>query len=311
MARSGRASVKIIEQNILALYGKRGKIWLSDLPELIDQIATKYHLSHLKPVQNLSYNYVLSGFQNEKPIILKLGLDVDALYREAKALKHYRDHGAVKLIVESEGMLLLEQAIPGCNLKSYFPSKEEESIQVFCELMKRLHAAPIPEKNFPDIKDWLKVLDESWNIPETYLQKARKLRNQLLATSKKSCFLHGDLHHENILQRYSDWVSIDPKGVIGEPTFEVAIFIRNPISELLASPNIENLIQNRMIKIAKFLNVEVKRILAWCFVESVLGWIWQLEDNLDPSYFSRLVDMFYNSLEAPPAGELSCTDTGC
>lgn len=45
---------------------------------LVEQMKTAYGLSGLKPVKNLSFNYVLFGFQESQPIILKLGPDIDA-----------------------------------------------------------------------------------------------------------------------------------------------------------------------------------------------------------------------------------------
>lgn len=57
------------------MYGVKGKQWLTNLPLLIAQLKIDYGLSHLKPVNNLTYNYVLSGFQGVQPIVLKLGLD--------------------------------------------------------------------------------------------------------------------------------------------------------------------------------------------------------------------------------------------
>ena len=69
-----------LESNIINIYGERGKAWLVDLPILVKQIASKHHLTDLQPVNNLSYNYVLSGFQGTQPIILKLGLDTATGY---------------------------------------------------------------------------------------------------------------------------------------------------------------------------------------------------------------------------------------
>jgi streptomycin 6-kinase len=41
--------------------------------------------------------------------------------------------------------------------------------------------------------------------------------------------LHGDFHHENLLLRENgDWAIIDPKGLIGDPAFEVATWLWNP-----------------------------------------------------------------------------------
>lgn len=281
------------QSNILNIYGEKGKAWLDELPELFTAIASRLDLRDLKEVTNLTYNYVLSGFQGDNPIILKLGLDNEALAREAFALKCFAGCGAVKVLSEDDGMLLLQRAVPGISLKSYFPNSEQESVKIACEVMKKLHKANIPvAHNFPHIKDWLKALDKDWNIPNHYLQKARKLRDELLQTAKPDVLLHGDLHHDNILQNGDYWVVIDPKGVIGEPAYEVAAFIRNPIPELLTHDDAPNIIHNRVIRFAELLGIPAKRIHDWCFVQGVLSWVWAIEDDCDASYFQQLTKVF-------------------
>jgi len=184
--------------NILNIYKDKGKKWLTDLPTIIKRLASEYNLSGLKPLSNLSYNYVLSGFLGNRPIILKLGLE----------------------------------AIPGISLKSYFPLQDNDSVEIACNIINLLHQAPIPKNpQFPDIQDWLRSLDHDTSNKnlKNYLQKARYIRNQLLATAPDPVLLHGDLHHENIIKHGDNWVVIDSKGVTGEPAYEVAAFIRNPI----------------------------------------------------------------------------------
>jgi streptomycin 6-kinase len=283
----------MFHSNITNIYGEKGKAWLNALPQLVTAISSRLDLRDLKEVTNLSYNCVLSGFQGDNPIILKLGLDHEALAREAFALKCFAGYGVVKVLAKDEGMLLLERAVPGTSLKSYFPDREQESIEIACGVMQTLHQANIPEDHtFPHIKDWLTTLDKDWNIPNHYLQKARKLRDELLQTSKPDVLLHGDLHHDNILQNGNDWVVIDPKGVIGESAYEVAAFIRNPMPELLNHDDAKNIIHNRITRLAEALELPSQRILDWCFVQAVLSWVWALEDGCDASYFEHLTKVF-------------------
>lgn len=283
----------MFHSNITNIYEEKGKTWIDELPELVTAISSKLDLGDLKEVTNLTYNYVLSGFQGDEPIILKLGLDNEALAREAFALKCFAGDGVVKVLAEDEGLLLLERAVPGTSLKSYFPGKEQESIEIACGVIKKLHKASIPvAHNFPHIKDWLTALDKDWPITDGYLQKARKLRDELLQTSKPDVLLHGDLHHDNILQNGDNCVVIDPKGVIGEPAYEVAAFIRNPIPELLTHADAPNIIQGRVTQFAEALELPSQRIIDWCFVESVLSWIWNIQDNLDTEYFIKLTKIF-------------------
>jgi len=281
--------------NIINVYKDKGRLWLSQLPKIISRISEKYRLSELKTVHNLSYNYVLSGLQSSQPIILKIGLDIDGLHQEAKALDSFAGFGVIKLLEQENDMLLLERAVSGISLKSYFPTREMQAIKIACDVMQRLHLAPLPKTNrFPNIKDLLSIIDKKSSIQDNYIQKARHLRDHLLSTSLEPVLLHGDLHHDNILQNGYDFLAIDPKGVIGEPVFDVAAFIRNPIPELLDSVHILDIISNRIDVFARILIKDPQRIKDWCFVQTVLAHIWALEDGVDTGYFKQLTEIFYH-----------------
>ena len=285
--------MQALKNNILSIYGKKGQQWLDDLPKLIVQVGATYELSNLKPLEALSYNYVLSGFQGSQPIILKLGLDIDGFKREAAALMAFSRFGVVEVLSANNGLLLLECAVPGVSLKSHFPENDDEAINITANVIKRLHQVPIPSPHpFPHVKDWLAVLDSDLKIPAQTLQKARELRDQLLKTAASDVLLHGDLHHDNILQNGNDWVVIDPKGVIGEPAYEVAAFIRNPMPELLTHDNSPNIIHNRITQFSELLELPSQRIFDWCFVQAVLSWMWAIEDGSDDTYSKNLTEFF-------------------
>ena len=287
------------QSNIISIYGEKGEAWLNELPQLVLAISSRLGLRDLKEVTNLTYNYVLSGFQGDNPIILKLGLDHELLTREAFALKCFKGVGAVKVLAEDDGILLLERAVPGTSPKSYFPTNENESIEIACRVMKNLHQANIPRThNFPHITDWLTALDKDWAIPAAYLKKARKLRDQLLKTTGPDVLLHGDLHHDNILQNGDDWLVIDPKGAIGEPSYELAAFIRNPMPELLNHADVPNIIHNRVTHFAKIMELPSQRIFDWCFVQAVLSWVWALEDGCDTGYRERRSEEHTSELQS-------------
>jgi len=283
----------IFESNINNIYGNFGKDWLQSLPALVNKAAKKYALSELSPIPHLSYNYVLSGFQNDTPIVLKLGLDIKGLKQEALALKVFAGFGAANILAEEDGVLILERVLPGDSLKSYFPSKDDEAIRIAARVMKHLHQASVlVTGTFPHIRECLETLDKEWDIPINYLQKARLLRDQLLQTSGKEVLLHGDLHHDNILKNVDEWMVIDPKGLIGEPAYEIGAFIRNPVPELLTSIKVDSIIKNRITAFARLLDLPEDRILDWCFVQAVLAWVWALEDKCDTGYWKQITEIF-------------------
>lgn len=281
--------------NMCNIYGAKGAAWIDALPNYVDQIASHFGLAYLHTVPNLSYHYVMSGMQGDYPIILKMGIDKDDLRREALALRCFFGYGGVTLLHEGDGFLLLERAVSGISLKNYFPNKEIESIHITCEVMKKLHQAPIPQhQNFPHIKDWLSILDKEWDIPTDYLIKARLLRSNLLKTTKFDVLLHGDLHHDNILQHGNNWVAIDPKGVLGERTYDVAAFIRNPIPDIWDQDDVAHIIKKRIMTFERLLDVSSDRILEWCFVQSVLCWVWALEDKCNVESWKSSTMVFHD-----------------
>ena len=284
----------LLANNIHQLYGERGICWIKDLPEIIAEVASLHHLSQLKPLNNLSYHYVLSGFQNQHPIILKLGFDQDSLKKEAAALQAFSGFGATSIRAEAPGWLLLERAVPADSLKTYFPVQDELAASVVCKVMRRLHQAPLLQAPFLTIDNWLSILNQDWDMDSHDLQQARLLRDHLLATSAKPVLLHGDLHHDNILQNGNEWMVIDPKGIIGEPLFEIAAFLRNPMPELMAHPEVGTITQRRIQQFSDSLGCSYQRIAQWCFVQAVLAQIWALEDNLHHhlAYFKQLTDFF-------------------
>jgi len=263
------------EKNIISIYGDKGKTWLANLPMQVQQIAALWELDRLHPFNNLSYNYVLDGYQRDKPIVLKLGLDELSLSKESKALKAFADYGAVAVLDHTNDALLLQRAVPGSLLKKHFPKDSQSAIKIACDVTKKLHQAPLPKTNdFPHVKDWLKTLDKEWNIPRFHLEKARTLKNTLLEAQGAQILLHGDLHQDNILLDGKDWLVIDPKGVIGSPINEIWAFVEDPETDL--------------IFISKYFDFDPGDVIKWYYVHLVLAACWQVEDRLDPTLFLNL-----------------------
>ncbi len=281
------------EKNMITRYGDHGKKWLADVPMFIQNLADQWGLSDLKPVENLTYNYVLSGVCGIQPIILKIGLDHKELEQEIKALEFFKGKYATSILHYQMGAVLLEQAAPGNSLHPFFPEKDSESLEIACKLMQQLHRIPAPaEGTFTSLAQRVVLLDKNWNIPDTYLEKARNLKTQLLATAPPSVLLHGDFHHGNILQHADSWIVIDPQAVMGEPAYEIAIFMCNPFQKLIESPDAHMIIERRIALAAKKLSIDPARIYGWTFVQSVLAWAWSLEDGRHIKEFERLTEIF-------------------
>ncbi|MCX4083856.1 hypothetical protein N7281_03080 [Rickettsia hoogstraalii] len=102
-------------------------------------------MSNLKPIDNLSFNYVLSGYQNNKPIILKLSFTAKDLTNEAEALKVFSGFSAATILAQKDKVLLLERAVPGIS-KEY---SSDNKIAIACSVMSKLHRAYTRNSSLP------------------------------------------------------------------------------------------------------------------------------------------------------------------
>ena len=289
--------MKTLKQNIANLYGSKGKDWIANLPAIVTALANHWGLSEIIPVSNMTFNYVAKAILSTgEPVVLKISYDKQSIINEKRALTYLGLHGSIKFIDYNStyNALLLQQAIPGITLKSLYRDNPDYVMDCYVETMRRLHHQQLPkESNPPHVADWLKVLDEPSlkQIPTTLLNKAIELRNKMLSSPRPLIFLHGDLHHDNILKHSNEWLAIDPKGVIGEAEFEIAAFDFMYISELTATIDVKNVFAQRVDLLAQKSGLDAQRIKDWVFVRLILMAAWFIEDNGDPSWAIKLAEL--------------------
>jgi streptomycin 6-kinase len=284
-----------LKQNILNIYGIQGKKWLSDLPSVIKSLKTSWKLHDITPVKNMTFNYVAKAITTTgQPVILKIGYDPKSIENEKQALIYFNGNGSIKLIDHAEKYhaLLLQQAISGITLTSFYPHQIDLVIDCYTSTMKKLHSKHLPSKyNYPHISEWLQAIDKltpNHHIPASLLTNVISLKNKLLKTIATEVFLHGDLHHDNILKHNNEWLAIDPKGVIGETAFEIAAFDFMYLNELANDINVNNTVETRINLLAKKADLDAQRIKDWILVRLVLMAAWNIEDNLNPDNAIKL-----------------------
>lgn len=263
------------EDNIVGINGDKGKKWLANLDSRVKELAQKWNLSSLRPFKNLTFNYVLSGIQNEtNPIVLKIGIKNNLLKKEAEALAFFKHHGAVNLIDSCEDALLIQRCLPGNSLMEYVPNRENEAIEIAVDVVRKLHSTNQKVCDFTTLDELVSELNENHDLPNGYLQKARRIACYLLETTRNESIMHGDLHQDNILRDGNEWKIIDPSPVIGDPIYELTSFMINPIDKLWKYDNAQEIIRNRLCKFSQIMRIDFERLAQWTFVKSVLCVIW-------------------------------------
>lgn len=146
---------------------------------------------------------------------------------EAAALALWNGDGAVRLLRHdsSRKALLLERALPGDDLSRL---SEAEALAAAIETGRRLWREPMTTAPFRNVlglsSHWLEAVAPTEHEFVPYAQRVLegiKLRRRTL--------VHGDFHHHNILRREAGWAAIDPKPALGEPEYDIAPFLWNPI----------------------------------------------------------------------------------
>ncbi|OGT38620.1 MAG: hypothetical protein A3F11_00755 [Gammaproteobacteria bacterium RIFCSPHIGHO2_12_FULL_37_14] len=139
-----------LKQNVVNIFGEKGKLWASSLPHIIDELAAYWKLSHVTPVDNMTFNYVAKAVTNtNSPVVLKVSCDEKSISDEIKALKYFDGSGSIQLIAHNERYhaLLLKQAMPGITLKSLYSSQVEYVMDSYIDTMRKLHNKSLSNKN--------------------------------------------------------------------------------------------------------------------------------------------------------------------
>jgi streptomycin 6-kinase len=206
------------------------------------------------------------------------------------ALQHFSGHGAIRVLEhDPSGGLLLERAQPGHALtKLVLEGADDQATVVLCDVVRALHRREPPDSGFRVVEDLGRGLERYRTmgqaaIPVGLLDRASGLFADLAASQAARRLLHGDLHHDNILfDADRGWLAIDPKGVLGEPAYEVGAALRNPTEDpnWFARPSI---VDRRVRIVSDCLGLDRQRVLGWAFAQAVLSAVWSLEDQLNPS----------------------------
>jgi streptomycin 6-kinase len=104
-----------------------------------------------------------------------------------------------------------------------------------------------------------------------------KAAEALLAEPQDVVVLHGDMHHDNVLDfGPRGWLAIDPKRVIGERGFDYANLICNPD---LPTANDPQRFKKQIEVVAQAAGLERQRLLQWVLAFAGLSAAWFLEDK--------------------------------
>lgn len=224
------------------------------------------------------------GRRGGQPVVLKLVKQPGDEWQSGHIARAFDGHGIVRVLECDDGAVLLERLTPGYSLiRLTLNGRDDEAIDVLAETIQTMSGhAPPPE--CATVSGWAASFDryvarDDGRIPPPLVPEAHRRFLSLEASQGERQLLHGDLHHYNVLfDSTRGWLAIDPKGVAGEVEFEIGAILRNPFErpDLFVSAAI---VERRLARLARRLNINVARALEWGFAQAVLSAIWSLEDG--------------------------------
>jgi streptomycin 6-kinase len=168
--------------------------------------------------------------QRGQPAMLKIAREEEER-RGGRAMVWWDGDGAARVLAHDDHALLLERATGPRRLVAMVAAgNDDEASRILCAVATRLHAprrAPPPE--LVPLSRWFEALGPAARAHGGILAEADTAARELLAMPREVVTLHGDIHHGNVLDAGArGWVAIDPKGLLGERTFDFVNILRNP-----------------------------------------------------------------------------------
>ena len=160
--------------------------------------------------------------------------------------------------------------------------EDEASTRIICRTAACLHSArsdPPPGSLIP-LGVWFRALAPAADSQGGMFARSAIFAASLLHSQVDPVVLHGDLHHDNILDAGDrGWLAIDPKGLIGERAFDYANLFRNPDITVALNPG---QIEQRIGIVAAESGLQIRRVLQWVVAYAGLGAAWSLQSGDDP-----------------------------
>ncbi|HWD39400.1 MAG TPA: aminoglycoside phosphotransferase family protein [Fimbriimonas sp.] len=236
------------------------------LPEQVRGVAERWGFV---PTAELEGGHCSRVFADDTRILKVSWQGEEMTYGLDAALKLQKAGGPRVFHVDRESAaVLMERLTPGSTLGE---SDLDESLgeSVFVSLAEKISSL--------DSGDAMSV--------RQYVECEPPILSKLEDSVQTVTFLHGDLHHGNILLDGGTWRPIDPKGLVGDPHYECAALLRNPMERLEKADDLTALTEKRILSLAAAMNLNPWRIAAWGYVD-------QFNSAQDGSVWGRLKGVF-------------------
>ena len=250
---------------------------------IVEKYRKQWELSEIEFKSEFSTNSLIFYAVSKQygKVILKILLP-NNFDKEIPTLKLFQGENFCKLYEYSfeDRVYIMERIVPADTL--YESAPRNERIKIAGEIYKGLHKTDLPDSTFPTYTEWFEAGKEGTKNREDcedlyqYLDSAERMLTDICKKYSRNLLLHGDLHHENILKNEKGgYTVIDPKGVIGDPVFDLSRFILDEFRDDLTSEP-KDVIIDFVQKLGDSVGIPCEILLKCLYIETVI-WLFREE----------------------------------
>lgn len=273
-------------------------LWDVAAPELLSQIVRRWELT-LGPARTDGVSGVVHEVAqlDGTAAILKLGYPHEEAIFEAVTLQAFPEGRAPAVLRQDPAgwAMLLECIEPGTALNAA-DLPVDEALDAGGRLLAGLFSgSTLPRFPLPKLSEtaasgaalMLKSIArhesrlEEYGIPIPVLQDAANELARLAGLSAPNALLHGDANPGNILLSDAGgpqrWVAIDPKGLIGDPAYDLWPLVTQ-LGDPLAAADPVTRLSSQLAIAASAAGCDPARAAQWAFARAGQSTLWFVED---------------------------------
>lgn len=225
---------------------------------------------------------LLPVLRRGEPAMLKLSFE-DGERLGGAVMEWWDGDGAARVLARDGHALLLERATGLASLSAMARTgQDDEACRILCRTAARLHAPRSKaQPALTPLAQWFRELAPAARTHGGILSRCAETAAALLRDQREIVVLHGDLHHDNVLDfGERGWLAIDPKHIVGERGFDFANIFTNPD---LADPTRPVATEpgrfaRRLEIVAQAAKLDRLRLLSWILAWTGLSAAWFLGD---------------------------------
>ncbi len=275
--------------HVTAICGDDGVAWLADLPQVVKELEAKWNVTTDAAFENGEYNFVAPARSGTVDAVLKISppFPTIEIFAEAEFLEKRNGNGAPRLIkIEREHRaILIERIRPGVAMDVHFAEDPFACVDPAIEVLRSvLTLPPYPPAEVQLFYDWFHRFQRAreTDFPQAYVEKACDIIEPLFQDDERTFYLHGDFHPRNVITSgQSEFVVIDPKGLVGHVTYDISVFLNNLHWWQKGKPNVRENLFAAAKKFGDAFGMHEREIREAAYAGMVIGAWWNFEDMPD------------------------------